>query len=153
MAREELEGAAQMISISDYFMGRREQYPTAMGPAIEREAVRTVELVNQLLNQAVTYGVDLSQRSPQTGTLVASGWRPPAVNSSTTGAAPNSKHMTGQALDVYDPEGDLDDWLMTSEGQAALQALGLWMEHPGATKSWSHLQTVPPRSGRRVFWP
>lgn len=142
-----------MITVSDYFMGRREQFPLAIGPDIEREAARTVEIVNKLLAQAVSYGVDLTRRSPLTGTLVASGWRPPAVNASTPNAAPNSKHMTGQALDVYDPDGDLDDWLMTGEGQAALTALGLWIEHPSATKSWSHLQTIPPRSGRRVFYP
>lgn len=142
-----------MITLADFFMGRREQFPLAMSPSIEREALRTVEIVNKLLAQAVGYGVDLTHKHPQTGTLVASGWRPPAINSATPNAAPNSKHMTGQALDVYDPDGELDDWLMTGEGQAALTALGLWLEHPSATRGWSHLQTIPPRSGRRVFWP
>lgn len=140
------------IRISDYFMGRREQYPLALSPGIEREAARTVELVDKLLAQALSYGVTL-ERSPRTGTLVSSGWRPPALNEATPGAAARSKHMSGQAIDLYDPDGDLDDWLMTGEGQAALQALGLWMEHPAATKGWAHLQTVPPRSGRRVFYP
>ncbi|MDI4633281.1 hypothetical protein J7U46_09505 [Pelomonas sp. V22] len=142
-----------MITLADFFMGRREQYPLAMSPSIEREALRTVEIVNKLLAQAMSYGVDLTHKHPQTGTLVASGWRPPTLNAATPNAAPNSKHMTGQALDVYDPDGELDDWLMTGEGQAALTALGLWLEHPSATKSWSHLQTVPPKSGRRVFYP
>ena len=142
-----------MITLADYFMGRRETHPTSMSPGIEREAGRTVEIVNKLLDQAAIYGVDMSRRSPQTGTLVASGWRPPALNAATPNAAPNSKHMTGQALDVYDPEGHLDDWLMTEEGQAALMELGLWIEHPSATRGWSHLQIVPPRSGRRVFYP
>lgn len=141
-----------MITLADYFMGRREQYPQALTQEIERNARLTVELVGKLLTQARSYGVTLDL-SPKTGSLVASGWRPPAVNSATANAAPNSKHMTGQACDIYDPDGDLDDWLMTGEGQAALTALGLWMEHPSATKSWAHLQTVPPRSGRRVFHP
>jgi len=61
--------------------------------------------------------------------------------------------MTGQAIDLADPDGDLDEWLMTAEGQAALVEIGLWMEHPAATKSWTHLQTVPPKSGRRTFYP
>ncbi len=141
-----------MISIADYFMGRREQYPLAMSPEIERQALLTCELASKLLTQARTYGVTLDV-SPRTKTLVASGWRPPEFNSKVPGAAPNSKHMTGQAIDIYDPDGDLDDWLMTGAGQAALTALGLWMEHPSATKSWSHLQTIPPRSMRRVFYP
>lgn len=141
-----------MISLADYFMGRREAYPLAMSPGIEREALRTVELANKLLAQAATYGVSLPP-SPFTKSAVASGWRPPQYNATVANAAPNSKHMTGQAIDIYDPDGDLDDWLMTGEGQAALTALGLWMEHPSATKSWAHLQTIPPRSGRRVFYP
>lgn len=141
-----------IITLADYFMGRRELHPLECSPGIEREAIRTVDLVGKLLVQAQTYGVTL-ERNPRTGTLVASGWRPPAVNCATPGAAPNSKHMTGQALDIYDADGDLDEWLMTGEGQAALKALGLWMEHPAATKSWCHLQTIPPRSGNRVFYP
>lgn len=141
-----------MITVADYFMGRREQYPTALSPDIEREAFRTVDLANKLLLQAQTYGVTLPN-SPRTGNLVASGWRPPTVNAKTPGAAVNSKHMTGQALDLYDPDGHLDDWLMTGEGQAAITALGLWMEHPSATKGWAHIQTRPPASGRRVFYP
>ena len=141
-----------MITLIDYFMGRREQYPAAISPEIERQAMLTVELASKLLTQARSYGVSLDL-NPKTGNLIASGWRPPAYNATVAGAAPNSKHMTGQAIDVYDPDGDLDDWLMTGEGQAALMALGLWMEHPAATKGWAHLQTQPPRSGRRVFYP
>lgn len=141
-----------MITLADYFMDHREKYPLALSPEIERQAMLTVELASKLLTQARSYGVSLDL-SPRTKTLVTSGWRPPAYNATVERAAPNSKHMTGQAIDIYDPDGDLDDWLMTGEGQAALIALGLWIEHPAATKGWSHLQTMPPRSGRRVFYP
>lgn len=141
-----------MITLDNYFMGRREQYPQAITPDIERNAQQTVEAANKLLTQARSYGVSLDL-NPKTGSMVASGWRPPELNAKVAGAAPNSKHMTGQAVDIYDPDGDLDEWLMTGEGQAALIALHLWLEHPSATKSWSHLQTIPPRSGRRVFYP
>jgi hypothetical protein len=133
-------------------MGRRELYPLAYSPTIEREALRTIDLVNQLLQSAQADGVTL-ERNPKTGTIVSSGWRPPEVNAATAGAAPRSHHMTGRAIDVFDPDGDLDDWLMTDLGQSELTRIGLWMEHPACTKSWSHLQTVPPRSGKRVFWP
>ena len=82
-----------------------------------------------------------------------SGWRPPAVNAATPGAALRSKHMLCQAIDVHDPEGLIDNWLMTPQGQDALTKIGLWLEHPSATKGWSHWQTVPPGSGNRVFYP
>ncbi|WP_343625355.1 hypothetical protein [Roseateles puraquae] len=141
-----------MITISDYFMGRRERYPLALSPSIEREAFRTVDLANKLLVQAQTYGVSVDIH-PVNKSHVSSGWRPPEVNAATPNAAARSKHMTGQAIDIYDPDGDLDDWLMTGEGQAAMVALGLWHEHPSATKGWAHVQTVPPNSGRRTFYP
>jgi hypothetical protein len=141
-----------MITIADYFMGRREKYPAALTTEIERNAARTVDLANKLLTEAQTYGVTVDQH-PVNRSPVSSGWRPPEVNAATPNAAARSKHMTGQAIDIYDPDGDLDEWLMTGPGQAVLSALGLWMEHPSATKGWCHVQTVPPGSGRRVFYP
>lgn len=142
----------QHFTLADYFMGRRELYPLSMSPRIELEAMRTVELVNKLLSQSLMFGVTL-EINPRTGSIVSSGWRPPEVNQNTPGAAVKSKHMTGHAVDIYDPDGDLDDWLMSDPGQGALGEIGLWMEHPSATKGWCHLQTLPPRSGRRVFYP
>lgn len=141
------------ITVREYFGGYRELYPLRLGPEIERQAFMTVELANKLLAQAATFGVALTRVSPRTRSLVTSGWRSPEINAATPGAAVNSRHMTGQAIDLYDPDADLDNWLMTGEGQAALVALGLWLEHPSATKGWCHLQTVPPRSQKRVFYP
>lgn len=130
-----------MITLTDYWMGRDKEFPLAMTPQIETNAIRTVSLVNALLAR---FGE---------GRKVNSGWRPPAVNAKIPNAALNSKHMTGQAIDLADPDGDLDEWLLTEAGQAALTEIGLWMEHPAATKGWCHLQTIPPKSGRRVFYP
>ncbi len=141
-----------MITVNDYFMGRRETHPLDLSPDIEREATRTVWLINALLARALAFNIH-GVISPRTGSPVASGWRPPDVNAGTPGAAPNSKHMTGQACDLYDPSGDIDEWLMSDAGQVALKDVGLWMEHPAATKGWAHLQTIPPRSGNRVFYP
>lgn len=141
-----------MITVDDYFMGRREQYPLALTPDIERNAARTVAVANALLSRAMGSGVHL-ETNPKTGSPVNSGWRPPAVNAATAGAAPNSKHMTGQAVDLYDPNGDIDAWLMTDGGQQAMAEVGVWIEAPESTPGWSHWQIVPPGSGRRVFHP
>lgn len=141
-----------MITLTDFWMGRDATHATAMTPLIEKEAALIVGLANQLSTYAKAAGVRLVA-NPRTGSLVSSGWRPPAINAGTPGAAPNSKHMTAQAIDLYDPEGELDEWLITSAGQIVLQDLGLWLEHPSATKGWCHLQSVPPRSKNRVFYP
>lgn len=130
-----------MITLTDYWMGRDTEFPLAMSPQIERNAATTVQLANALL---VRFGQSRK---------VNSGWRPPQVNRNTPNAAPLSKHMTAQAIDLADPEGDLDEWLLSPKGQAVMEELGLWHEHPAATKGWAHLQTVPPRSGRRTFYP
>lgn len=82
---------------------------------------------------------------------ITSGWRPREVNAKVSGAALRSKHMTCQAIDLADPEGDLDEWLLNNP--LVLRSVGLYQEHPSATKGWCHVQTVPPRSGNRVFYP
>ena len=140
------------ITLADYYMSRDKMYPMALSSEVIANATRTVTLVNELLVKAALFGVSLP-KSPRTGTFVASGWRPPSINALTPNAAPNSKHMTGQACDIYDPDGDLDTWLMSEKGRGCLEAIGLWMEHPGSTKGWSHIQTIPPNSGNRVFYP
>lgn len=134
----------------DYFMGRDKAYPDDLTPEIDANADITIERANRLLTDAQADGVVL-EKSPKTSSIVTSGWRPPAVNRNVPGAAPRSKHMTGQAVDIFDPEGDLDNWAMNHLER--LEAVGLWLEHPSATKNWCHLQTVAPRSGVRVFFP
>ncbi len=141
-----------MITVDDYFMDRREQYPLALTPDIERNATRFVTVANALIARAMGSGIHFDT-NPKTGTPMSSGWRPPTVNAATPGAAPNSKHMLALAGDLYDPAGKIDAWLMTDAGQQALQDVGIWIEHPDATPGWSHWQIVPPGSGRRVFRP
>ena len=59
--------------------------------------------------------------------------------------------MLGQAIDIADPEGDLDQYCI--DHILVLQKIGLWLEDPSSTKGWTHLQIVPPKSMRRVFYP
>jgi hypothetical protein len=39
------------------------------------------------------------------------------------------------------------------ENLDVLAEIGLWLEHPISTPRWCHVQTVPPKSGKRVFTP
>lgn len=139
-----------MITLEQFYQGRDRAYRDELTLDIIQDATLTVERVNELLAHAAAAGVTLHRR-PDNGSLVNSGWRPAAVNSKTPGAAPMSKHMKGQACDVYDPEGELDEWCLANAD--VLEEIGLWQEHPSATKGWCHVQTVPPRSGNRVFYP
>lgn len=135
------------ITLEQFFMGRDKQYAAQLTPEFRANAAETVLRANALLTLFFFLNPAAKARK------VNSGWRPPAVNAATKGAAALSKHMTCQAVDLSDPDGELDAWLMTEAGQDALIDIGLWMEHPNATPRWAHVQTVPPRSGRRVFMP
>lgn len=138
------------ISVADYLMGREEIYPMAYNIGIKANAELTVDAVNALIGRLEKADVHL-ETHPQTKTVISSGWRPPQINSQVKNAAVRSKHMTGQACDLYDPDGLIDDWL--ADNLQALGELGIWVEHPSATKGWAHVQIVPPASGKRVFFP
>lgn len=140
-----------MITLEQYFMGREFLYPEAFTQQVQLNAQQLVDRVNALIQQMERSGIQLEQ-SPRSGSGVASGWRPLELNLHTPGAAPRSKHITGEAVDLYDPEGVIDDWCLRHL-PAISHEIGLWMEHPSATKGWCHLQSVPPRSGNPVFYP
>lgn len=128
-----------MITLKEYWMGRDVQFAAELTDEVISNAMNTVERANKLLE---AFGEARG---------VTSGWRPVAVNRATPNAALRSKHMSGQAVDLADPDGDLDDWAL--ENPDVLESCGLWQEHPSATKGWAHFQIVPPKSGKRVFYP
>lgn len=132
-----------MITVEDYLMGRDKDYNLSQMLLLHANA--TVDRANNLLAQYYADHPDAAK------THVQSGFRPPEINAKTPGAALHSKHMTCQAVDLADPDGLLDDWCMDNLDK--LELCELWLEHPSATKGWTHWQIVPPRSGKRVFYP
>jgi len=95
------------------------------------------------------------------GMRYASGWRPGTVNEATKNSATLSPHLTADAGDVEcDRNGGFAWWCWKNTSR--LEAHGLYMEHPSATvirarlekrQPWCHLQRVPPKSHKRVYWP
>lgn len=72
------------------------------------------------------------------------------------GGSKTSKHLTAQAIDMDDNEaGDFWNWL--KDNLYLLKSIGLWIEHPCWTHNeggtWIHFQSVPPKSGRRIYVP
>ena len=132
-----------MITADAFWMGRKDKYVDELSVMVQRNAAETLGKVNTLLSFAEMDGIYCNECS--------SGWRPSAVNDATANAAKNSKHKTGQAVDVTDPDRRLAQWCIMNLGR--LDRLGLWMEDPRWTPTWVHFQTVPPSSGRRVFIP
>lgn len=140
-----------MIILADYWMGRDAKYPAQLTDAITDNARELLGRVNLLLSWAIADHVQPAL-DRTTGTHVASGWRPPAINDATSNAAHASRHLTGEALDLRDTgTRDLARWCLRNLD--ALEEIGLWMEDPQWTPSWVHLQIVPPGSRRRVYCP
>jgi hypothetical protein len=139
-----------IVTVADYLMDRDRTFPQEYTIGIKANAELTVDAVNVLLKRLDASGVHLDVH-PVTRTIISSGWRPPQLNNEVKNASVRSKHMTGQACDLYDPDGLIDDWLM--DNLPIDRGLGLWMEHPSATKGWAHVQIVPPRSGKVCFFP
>lgn len=133
-----------MITIEQYFMGRDAQYQCEQG--IRDNAEVLLPRINALLDKYTDATGNVIDQ-------VNSGWRPPEVNACVANASKTSLHMTGQAVDLHDEDEALDTWLMTPQGTQAMVECELWHEHPSATPRWAHLQSLPPHSGNRTFYP
>lgn len=62
-----------------------------------------------------------------------------------------SKHLYCQAVDISDPNKELQKWCLANV--KLLEEIGLWMEDFSATPNWLHFQIIPPVSGKRFFMP
>lgn len=137
-----------MITLSHY-AGKWRADP-AWTPAIEANALRLLTSVNALEADMARMGVRFADnpdtRNGISGELYG-GFRPPACPIGVIGSA----HKRGQAVDRYDPFGDIDAWCLAHLDRLAVH--GIWIEHPEATPGWSHWACVPPKSGNRVFRP
>lgn len=128
-----------MLGLFDYWKGR--------------DRTNASELTKEVLNNAsdliVRVNAVLSLFGYKRG--VNSGWRPLSVQMEVNPRAPNSKHITGNAIDLEDKDGKLKEWCVFH--QDILEKYGLYMEHPESTPTWVHLQNIPPKSGKRIFRP
>jgi hypothetical protein len=140
------------ITVNQYFSKYKDQFENEIRPPIVENATVLIGKVNILLKHLQSEGIGLDL-VPVKNLLVCftSGWRPRAVNAVIPGAAKFSLHMSGEAIDLSDPDGMIDEWCMSNT--RVLRELGLYMEHPSATKGWCHLQSRPPKSGRLIFYP
>ena len=138
-----------MITLEDYF-GPWLTHKDAT-PAVVDNAEILLDLVNDLLEEAFSGGVDLLI-NPVTQSYVSGrtyrGFRPQDCPQ----GSPSSSHKTGQGIDIYDyPLDALDKWCLAHPEE--LRKRGLHMEHPDDTPKWCHLTTRSPKSGKTVFKP
>lgn len=137
-----------MITINEY-VGPHRNSPD-WTPERQANALVLLDACWQLEQEALKDGM-VFPVNPTTGSGVSGktfgGFRPQNCPQ----GASNSSHKEGQAVDRYDPQGELCAWAMANLEK--LEDHGLYMEHPSATQSWWHLTTRRPGSGNRVFYP
>lgn len=155
-----------MITAHQYF-GPKADSPECT-PQIKWNADKLLLAVNGLLDEAREAGVYDDAIDPDTGTCISGakggngdgGFR---LASSTTGSV-KSMHRRARAVDVYDPDSRLDDWLTTFDlaggnRNTMLDKHGLYREASESTKGgtpaqdWCHLQDMAPGSGHSTFNP
>jgi hypothetical protein len=115
------------------------KYPT--DEAIENnltELFRRVNILQEKYGKPLKVTSGLRSEEQQQG-LIAAG----------KSNAPQSRHLTGEAVDVADLLGDLYIWCKTNE--IVLEEAQLWCEERQG--GWQHFQSQPPKSGKRWFNP
>ena len=137
-----------IVSAEDYF-GQWITHPDVTAEVMAN-AVAFLPLVNDLLQVCIDGGVVL-EVNPRTKTYVAGetygGFRP----STCPQGAPASSHKVGRGIDIYDPENELDGFLMLH--QKLLKDRELFIEAPESTPRWTHITNRAPNSGKTVFNP
>lgn len=124
------------VSRDEILMGREREVP--LSKEQEDNLSKLLIAVNKFRN---IYGKPLK---------VSSGYRPGVYNKA-AGGAKKSNHMVCLAVDFADADGSLDSYCLNN--LKVLEECGLYLESPEHTLGWTHLQVVPPASGKRVFKP
>ena len=127
------------LTKEDLLMGRDKQYPADYTQEISDNLDKLLIIINKI-QQA--YGIKF---------VVDSGWRSPAINANTPGAAPMSTHMRGLAVDIADHDGAIMRWVLAN--LQLMKDLGVFFEDWRWCPTWTHFQIVPPKSGNRVYIP
>jgi hypothetical protein len=96
---------------------------------VKTNAAKLCDAVNALFT-------DLKYKSNLT---VNSGFRTSEVNKNIPNAAKKSQHMLGNAVDLSDVDGKLDELLTLDATDVLLKKHGLWVEDPSVTRFWTHL--------------
>jgi hypothetical protein len=128
-----------MVTRDEVLKGRERDYP--LSPELEENLNKLLDAVNKLRKE---YGKPF---------IITSGYRPGHFNKSARGAK-KSAHMTCEAIDILDKDGEIAKWCLSN--LKLLEDAGLFMESPLYTheppgKRWVHLQTRATKN--RVFVP
>ncbi len=137
-----------MITL-DQYVGPHQSNPD-WTPVRKREAtkflVKCCALEAEMAKDGVLFPDNPTTHNGVSGKMYG-GFRPQSCPQ----GAPNSSHKEGVGVDRYDPREEIDNWCVAHPDRLAFH--GIYIEHPSATKGWSHWTTRAPKSGNRIFYP
>lgn len=128
-----------MITKDEILMGRDKKYPEEY----------TEEISNNI--DCLLDAMNVIRKAYNKPMVVASGWRPSAINEDTANAAKKSNHLKGLAVDIKDVDGKLWKWVLLNLD--LMKRLGVYLEDKRWTPTWVHFQIVPPKSKKRIYIP
>jgi hypothetical protein len=133
-----------LITIDQYFG----KFDALKVPELVGNATLLLAHVNEFLKECEKSGIVIHD-NPKTGSQISGelygGIRPVDCPI----GAHFSSHKQGLAVDIYDPDNKLDDFIT----DALLEKHHLYREAPSTTLSWCHVTVKPPKSGNRTFIP
>jgi len=135
-----------MITIDQYFQDKDRRDVHVLN------ARNLLGKVNTLLSKsdAYKYWIDPDTDTQISGAKGGSGDGGYRAYNSNTGA-PSSAHKSGLGIDIYDPERILAQWCVNNQDE--LDRNGLYCEDFRWTPGWCHFQSIPPKSGHRIYIP
>lgn len=122
------------VTREEVLMGRDKKHP--LTPELEANLALLLKALNELRSQCPISFV------------VSSGYRPGVYNLK-AGGAKRSAHLTCEAVDFVDVDGQLAAWCI--KNVQLLEKAGLYMENSEFTPGWVHLQTRSTKN--RIFVP
>jgi hypothetical protein len=137
-----------MITLDQYagFWAGHEDW----SPACQREAKILLDRVNALIAEYEAKGKKVAINSFTKSQISGAKYGGFRTQDCPVGA-PRSSHKLGMAVDIIDRDNALDDWITANPD--VLVTHDLYREAPEKTKSWCHLSTKAPKSGKRTFLP
>lgn len=120
----------------------------SLSPDIQSNLMVLLERINRIRDaygKSMTVTSGLRTKEDQIRIYKAKGITDPAK------IPMKSLHLSGGAVDISDPNKELQAWCLKNE--FVLANVALWCEHFSATPNWVHFQIQPPKSQNRFFMP
>lgn len=139
-------GKGMYFTIDNYLQSGQEKYTkSTIRPEHYNNAQKLVNKVNELGELIDYHGVISSgYRSPERQRQIyAQKGEKPAMG---------SKHLSGHALDIADPQGELKKKILNRKVLEKLKDLDLYLENFDMTKTWVHIQDEAPGFCGKQIW-